>query len=126
MGTLARSRDRSGMNWRSVRLELASTGDFPSGSVGRAYLIRLPLNDGDHVDKAAMLKNPGKATVRRHWSSDADQKGIVIAAGEDWNLQCGGTSRLLKLDGTPVRLGQTVSVVEPDGTSLPFKIASIR
>ena len=34
--------------------------------------------------------------------------------------------RLLKLNGTPLRLGQQVSVVEPDGTILPFKIASVR
>jgi hypothetical protein len=42
-------------------------------------------------------------------------------------MHCEGTSdRLVQLDGMPVRLGQHVSVIEADGTVLPFKIASVR
>jgi hypothetical protein len=114
------------MNWKSIRLELGSTGEFPAGSVSRAYLIRLPLNDLDHVDGAAVAEQPAKAIVQRHWSTDPDEKGVVVPAGGDWAMQCGGSRRILQLDGTPIRLGQRVSVVEPDGTVLPFKIASIR
>jgi hypothetical protein len=36
------------------------------------------------------------------------------------------SNRLLRLGGQPLRLGAVVSVVESDGTVLPFKIASIR
>jgi len=115
------------MNWRSIRLELGQTGEFPAGSVSRAYLIRLPLNDGDHVDVDAVMKSPSKATVRRHWSTEPDQLGVMIRYGEDWAMRCPKTAdRVLQLDGTPVRLGQQVSIKEPDGTVLPFKITSIR
>jgi len=114
------------MNWRSIRLELGRTSEFPAGSVSRAYLIRLPLNDGDHVDAAAIADQAGKAIVRRHWSTDPDQKGVVVPAGSDWAMQCEDGRRILQLNGTPVRLGQRVSVVEPDGTVLPFTIASVR
>ena len=115
------------MNWRSIRLELGSTRDFPAGSVSRAYLIRLPLDDSDVVDRHAFVQSPSRATVRRHWSSDRDQRGHLVASGHDWAMRCDGEpDRLLQLDGIPVRLGRQVSVVEPDGTILPFKIASVR
>lgn len=115
------------MNWRSIRLELASTGEFPAGSVGRAYLIRLPLNDEDKVDREAFLQHPFKATVRRHWSTEADQRGLIVESGSEWVMHCGNKAeRLLQLNGTPLRLGQHISVTEPDGSVLPFKIASIR
>jgi len=115
------------MNWRSIRLELASTAKFPSGSVSRTYLLSLPLDDFDAVDKAACLRHPSRATVRRHWSSEPDQHGVVVPNGQDWVMRCDNEpERLLRLDGLPVRLGQRVSIVEADGKVLPFTIASVR
>lgn len=115
------------MNWKSIRLELGKTHDFPAGSVSRAYLIRLPLNESGMVDPLAMTQHPGRATVRRYWSSEPDQRGYLVATGHDWAIRCDGKpDRLLQLNGTPVRLGVQVSVAEPDGTVLPFNISSIR
>lgn len=115
------------MNWKSIRLELAKTGEFPAGSVSRAYLICLPLNDQDTIDRAAIRRDPAKAIVRRHWSTEPDQRGVIIPAGHEWTMRCDNNpDRKLQLDGMPLRLGQHVSVVEPDGSILPFKIASVR
>lgn len=115
------------MNWKSIRLELASTGEFPAGSVGRAYLIRLPLDERDKVDQAAFSRHPSRATVRRHWSTEADQRGVIVQADGRWAMRCDGTpERLLELNETGIRPGQQVSVVEPDGRTLPFRIASVR
>ncbi len=117
----------SDMNWKSIRLELGSTGEFPAGSVSRAYLIRLPLDDYDVVDRAAFLQSPSKATIRRHWSTEPDQRGTLVQSGHEWAMSCDNKpQRILQLNGTPLRLGQHVSVIEPDGTVLPFKIASVR
>lgn len=114
------------MNWKSIRLELGSTGEFPAGSVSRAYLVRLPLDDSDVVDRVALAKSPSRATVRRHWSSDPDQGGLLEQSGSECVMRCDGRQRVFRLDGTPIRLGQTVSVVEPDGSILPFRVASVR
>lgn len=115
------------MNWKSIRLELASTGDYPAGSVSRVYLIRLPLDDHDTVDSAAFFETPAKATVRRHWPAEPDERGLLVQSGSDWTMCCNHEERrLLRLNGTPLRLGHHVSVVEPDGTTLPFKVASVR
>lgn len=115
------------MNWKSIRLELGSTGKFPAGSVSRAYLIRVPLDEFDVVDRATLTRSAAKATVRRHWSTDPDQRGILVSSGSEWVMRCeGGADRLLHLDAIPMRLGQQVSLVEPDGAILPFKVASVR
>lgn len=115
------------MIWKSIRLELASTGAFPAGSVSRALLIHLPLDDFDVVDKTVLARSPTKAIARRHWSTEPDERGHLVASGNEWAVRCRGKpDRLLCLDGAPMRLGQHVSVVEPDGTVLPMKVASIR
>lgn len=115
------------MSWRSIRLELASTGQFPAGSVSRAYLIRLPLDDEDILDEAAMAANPARATVQRHWATEPDEHGTIVPSRGDWAMRCASTpDRVLQLGKTPLRLGQTLSVMDPDGSVLPFRIASIR
>lgn len=113
--------------WKNIRLELARTDGFPAGSVSRGYLIRLPLNDADLIDTAAFETHPHRATVRRFWSTQPDETGLVHTADEGLALRTDGRSpRILKLDGRPLRLGQQVSVLEPNGSELPFKVASIR
>lgn len=114
-------------NWKNIRLELAQSPEFPSGSVSRTYLLRLPLDDNDLVDEGALIKSPYMATVRRHWSTDPDEAGLVQKVNGALAISCNGTpARLLSLDGLPIRLGQRVSVVEPDGAVLAFRVASIR
>lgn len=117
----------SRMNWKSIRLELGRTGEFPAGSVSRAYLVRLPLDDEDKVDSTAFLDSPSRAIARRHWSTEPDERGFVVQAATGWAMRCDGKpDRLLRLDSQPLRLGCHVSVVEPDGAILPFRIASVR
>src|SRR5947209_5045930 len=91
------------MNWKSIRLELGSTGEFPRGSVSRAYLIRVPLDEFDVVDRAALTRSSAKAIVRRHWSTDRDQRGTLVSSGSDWTIRCdGGCDRLLHLVAMPM------------------------
>lgn len=114
-------------NWKNIRLELAPSDQFPAGSVSRAYLIRLPLDDCDTVDETAFLENPHKATVRRYWSSEPDQAGLVLHAKGGWTMRCDGKAEhSLGLEGRPLRLGQLISIIEADGAILPFRVASVR
>ena len=114
------------MSWKFIRLELASTGEFPAGSVGRAYLIRLPLDDRDHVDTVALDSTPHRATFRRHWSAEPDEHGQITQHGQQLQMGFNGSTRILRIDDRPVRLGEQVSVEDDDGAILPFRIASIR
>ncbi len=114
------------MNWKSIRLELGSTEEFPQGSVSRGYILRLPLDDFDTIDLTAFHKSPRKATARRHWSAEPDENGFIVPIEGNWAIRCDGQDRPLHVESRPLRLGGRVSVVDPDGTVLPFNIASVR
>jgi hypothetical protein len=113
--------------WKKIRLELGSTSSFPSGSVSRGYLIQLPLDEEDRIDGKALALKPHRATVRRYWSAEPDESGLIVPVEGGWTMRCdGGPDRALLVGRQPVRLGEQVSVLEPDGGVLTFRIAGIR
>ena len=125
-GRMLNSDSKSMSNWKNIRLELGRTSDFPGGSVSRAYLLRLPLDDNDLVDEQALQRSPHRATVRRYWSTEPDESGLVVRIDDGWAMDCNGSPvRTLGLDGRPIRLGEQIAVADLSGT-LPFRIAGIR
>ena len=115
-----------GMNWKTIRLELAGTRAFPSGSVSRGYLLRLPLDDQGSVDEAALAKCPQRATVRRFWSSEPDEQGRLMRVDGTWSLRCNGKpGRILTTRASAFEVGEKVEIASADGTRLPFKVAGI-
>ncbi|MGQ0588293.1 MAG: hypothetical protein ACT4N8_02005 [Sphingosinicella sp.] len=118
------------MNWKTIRLELARTRDFPDGSVGRAYLLRLPLDSEGRIDAAAVQQDPARATVRRFWTSEPDMIGYVVHTPRGWafSYEPGDEDDepIFHLESHALRLGEYITVTEPDGRKLPFRIASLR
>jgi hypothetical protein len=114
------------MSWKTIRLELDRNEEFVSGSVSRAYLIRLPLDDQDQIDELAIDLMPHRATFRRHWSSEPDERGPVVRNEKGWRLQSSRASRTLSIGARAVHLGQRLSVEDENGKTLPFRVASIR
>ena len=113
-------------SWKRIRLELASTPDFPAGSAGRAFLVQLPLNEKDEIDDRALLRSPHKAKFRRHWASDPDEVGPIYHSGKSWGLRSGGKpDRILEFSGRSLRPGQRVSLMDHDGATLPLQIVSV-
>jgi hypothetical protein len=113
--------------WKKIRLELARTAGFPSGSVSRGYLIQLPLDGEGRIDSKLFALKPHRATVRRYWSTEPDEAGVILASEGGWTMRCnGGLDRMLLFGGQPILLGEQVSVLESDGGVLPFTVASIR
>lgn len=117
------------MTWTTVRLELARTPDFPAGSPSRAYLLRLPLGEDGLIDEAELDKAPGRATVRRFWPSQPDLVGYVIRTPEGWAFSYepgeDDDEAVFHLETHPLRLGDYVTLTEPDGQRLPFRVASM-
>ena len=116
------------MTWKTVRLELARSAGFPKGSPGRAYLLRVPLDEDGLIDDATLARTPSRATARRFWASEPDQFGHVERADGHWVLRCRGTQgeSLFRIPVRPILLDGQVIVEEPNGTSNPFRVASIR
>ena len=118
------------MNWKSIRLELARTKEHPEGSASRAYLLHLPLDDDGLIDEAALRRAPVRATVRRFWPNERDQAGYVIRTPRGWAIsyQPGedDDEAIFHLESHKLGMGEYVTLTEPDGRQLPFRVAALR
>lgn len=118
------------MNWKSIRLELARTQEYPRGSASRAYLLHLPLDDEGLIDEPTLKGSPAKATVHRFWPNERDMGGYVIRTPRGWALSYrpgeDDDESVFHLETHPIRLGEYVTLLEPDGRQLPFRVASLR
>jgi len=114
-------------HWNLIRLELARTPEFPEGSASRAYMLRVPLGAGGLIDDAEMAKHPAMATVRRFWPNEPDQTGYLVRKGRDWAFSYAlgdeDDEQLYHLRAHPLRMGDYVTITEPDGVDYPFRVA---
>lgn len=118
------------MNWNSIRLELARTKEFPEGSASRAFLLHLPLDEDGLIDEETLGRTPVRATVHRFWPNERDLAGYVIRTPRGWALsyQPGEEDDeiVFHLETHPLRMGEYVTLTEPDGRRLPFRVASLK
>lgn len=118
------------MNWSSIRLELARTKEFPQGSASRAYLLRLPLDRDGLIDERSLGKAPARATVHRFWPNEPDLSGYVIRTSGGWAFSYRpgeeDDETVFHLETHPIRLGEYITLTEPDGSRLPFRVASLK
>jgi hypothetical protein len=129
------------MKWKMIRLELASSCQFPRGSAGRSYLVRLPLKDDGMIDTAALEAQPSRATVRRYWPNEADMVGHLIQTPMGYAIQyeMNGSarlsgqsagnghseSRLFQFGADAIKLGDEIFLTEPDGHEVRYRIANL-
>jgi hypothetical protein len=117
------------MKWKTVRLELARSPRFPNGSASRAYLLHLPLDDSGLVDEETFRRSPALGTVRRHWPSERDRTGYVIRKKNGWAFSYAigdaDDEDLFHLESHPLKPGEYVTITEPDGERLPYRVVAI-
>jgi hypothetical protein len=118
------------VTWYSIRLELARTAEYPNGSASRCYLLRLPINANGLIEEGALEEEPARATVRRFWPNEADLSGYVIRTPRGWAFSyrpgADDDETVFHLESHPLRLGEYVTLTEPDGQQLPFRVASLK
>jgi hypothetical protein len=118
------------MTWKNIRLELARTREFPDGSASRCYLVRLPLDEQGLIDEEAVGTAPARATVRRFWPNEADMSGYVIRTPGGWAFSYRpgeeDDESVFHLETHPIRLGEYITLTEPDGERRPFRVASLK
>jgi hypothetical protein len=118
------------MSWNNIRLELARTKDFPEGSASRCYLLRVPLDATGFIDEGARLAEPARATVRRFWPNEPDLSGYVIHTRGGWAFSYRpgdeDNETVFHLETHPMRVGEYITLTEPNGQRLPFRIASLK
>ena len=123
------------MEWKIIRLELASNWEFPKGSAGRSYLIRLPLTDDGAIDTETLESQPARATVRRHWPNQADMLGHLVRTQMGYAIRYEANCRssdaaneptLFQFGADAIKVGEQIFLAEPDGRQMNFRIASMQ
>jgi hypothetical protein len=117
-----------GMTWKTIRLELARTPEFPEGSAAHAYVLRLPIDDNGYIEPAEM-KHPSKnPTVHRMWPNEPDRVGVVISRRAGWafSYEIGDADDegIFHLEHHPIKPGEYLTITEAEGERLPFKVIS--
>jgi hypothetical protein len=107
-------------------LELAESPEFPRGSVGRGFLIRLPLDETGDIDEHALAREPHKAAVRRFWSSEPDEVGRLVNYDNRLALRCHGKSDRILCIRSSIRIGENVEIICDDGNRNVFRVADVR
>lgn len=121
-----------GMKWKVIRLELASSWEFPRGSAGRSYLIRVPLTDDGAIDAATLEAQPARATVRRYWASQPDKLGHLVRTPLGYAIRYEGNGiadaepQLFRFGAEAIRVGEKIALTEIDGSELQFRVASLQ
>ncbi len=115
------------MHWKTIRLELASTREFPDGSVSRAFVLRLPIRADGSIDEAEIQRNPSLATLGRYWASEPDRIGQIVRTSGSLAFSYGREHAAdCELPTQPISLGGQVLLATSDGRELPFRVVSIR
>jgi len=89
-------------------------------------MLRVPLNEAGLIDHVALAKRPAMATVRRFWPNEPDQTGHLIRSGRAWVFSYAigedDDEKVYHLDDRPMRVGDYVTLTEPDGSQCPFRV----
>ncbi|MBK5264569.1 MAG: hypothetical protein JJE34_04940 [Alphaproteobacteria bacterium] len=116
------------MTWTTIRLELARTPQFPNGSAARNYTLRLPLTPQGLIDPEEFATHPERATVRRFWPNEPDQSGYMIRKKGGWAFSYvvgeDDDENIFHLENHPVRIGEYLTLLEPDGDKWPYQVKS--
>jgi hypothetical protein len=119
--------NHASMNWKAIRLELASTSQFPAGSVSRSFLLRLPVQQDGSIDQAEIARHPALATVRRFWASEPDRVGRIAHVNGSLAFSYGlDGSAACTLASLRIRVGEQVLVGIPEEGELPFRVVSMK
>ena len=121
--------------FKRIRLNLARSKDFPSGSTRHGYEFVAPLDSKGHIDPLLWQDHRDHCRVRRFWNGAAEQIGYVVhkpggAEHARWVFDY-DKSRTVD-DESGYRFGahvfapgEYVSISDDDGVSHTFQVVSV-
>jgi hypothetical protein len=63
---------------KHIRLQLARSKEFPSGSSRHGYDLVAPLDKNGHIDPELWRKHQKECRVRRFWDNEEDAIGLLV------------------------------------------------
>ena len=119
------------MALKRVRLELARSHDFPSGSHERGYDFIAPLDNDGHLDAAEWRKERERCRVKRFWAGEPAEVGKLVhkrkgAWAFDYNPKSDDDDEPgFKFDQHRFVPGEYVSITEHDGVQRTFFVRAV-
>lgn len=117
------------MTWKTIRLELARTADFPHGSSEHGYLLRLPLDGSGLVDRALMTDPSETPAVHRFAPGVPVRTGVVIHRPGGWAISYepgdADDEPVFHLENHPIVQGEYLTITENDGDALPYRVVHV-
>ncbi len=120
---------------KRVRLNLARSKEFPTGSSRHGYEFVAPLDDTAHIDLDLWRKHRDHCGVRRFWEGEADQIGRLVhkSGGREhgrWVFDYDETANEddeagYRFASHAFRPGEYVSIRDDDGEMHTFQVASV-
>ncbi len=119
------------MNLRRVRLNLARSHDFPSGSSRHGYEFVAPLDTEGHIDPKAWREVRERCWVRRFWAGEEDDLGhLVHRPGGSWAFHYDvdgdeDDEAGYRFGAHTFNPGDYVSIKDDDGDLHTFQVATV-
>jgi len=121
---------------KRIRLNLARSKQFPSGSERHGYEFVAPLDDTGHIEPELWRKHRDHCRVRRFWEGEPDEVGrlVHLSGGKEharWVFDYDDSTD--EDDEAGYRFGahafvpgEYVSIRDEDGEMHTFQVASVR
>ena len=117
------------MTLKIIRLELARTPEFPTGSQAHGYEFIAPLDATGALDMEEWKKHRKACTVWHFWG-DEEEHGHLIHSRRGWAFSYepgeDDDEAIFRFASHVFRDGEYLSITEHDGESRPFKVAWVR
>jgi hypothetical protein len=120
---------------KQIRLQLARSKEFPSGSARHGYDLVAPLDDKGHIDLKLWRKHQKECHVRRFWDDEEDANGLLVhkpggAEHARWMFDYGagsneGEEAGYRFGAHTFAIGEYVSIRDHGGELHTFKVTSV-
>ena len=118
------------MALKQIRLELARTKDYPTGSAKHGYEFVAPLDAEGRLDLAEWQDVGQACIVHRFWGEEEDETGQLVHHGAGWAFSYepgeDDDEPIFRFDTHVFTQGEYISVTEHDGVTRPFRVAWVR
>jgi hypothetical protein len=121
---------------KRIRLELARSKDFPTGSARHGYEFVAPLDSNGHIDLKLWQQHRDHCRVRRFWNDEPDEIGRLVhkpGGAEHARWVFDYDPNATDDDESGYRFGahafiagEYVSISDDDGDMHTFQVASVQ
>ena len=118
---------------KHIRLELARSKEFPSGSASHGYELVAPLDADGHIDPELWREHRAECRVRRFWNGEESVGTLVHRPGGaeharwmfDYGTGLGDDEAGYRFGAHRFAPGEYVSIRDHDGEMHTFSVVSV-